>query len=75
MCVLRDSLWDLLYCVIDQALASKDETTISLLASAGIEGEESTTTLSKKLQNIKNNLQWQRRGHDKIFGHLMLDTM
>ena len=75
ICLLRDSLWDLLYDVIDKTLASRDDTTVTLLTSTGIVGEDITTTLSKKLLNVRNNLQWQRRGHDKYVGHLMLDTM
>ena len=75
MCLMRDSLWSQLYNVIDNTLASEDDATVSLLAKTGIVGEDANTTFAKKLHNVRKKLQWQRAGHDKFVGHLMLTTM
>ena len=74
-CVLRDSLWKQLYDAIDTVLERRDDKAVKLLQSTNIVGEERTTTLRKKLENIRENLHYQRRGHDKYVGHLMLDSM
>ena len=52
MCLVRDSLWSQLYNVIDNTLASEDETTVSLLEKADIVGEDVNTTLTEKLHNV-----------------------
>ena len=75
ICLLRDSLWEQLYDVINTVLERTDAAAVTLLRSTDIVGEERTTTLKKKLENIRTNLQWQRRGHNKYVGHLMLDNM
>ena len=75
MCLRRDSLWSQLYDVIDNTLASEDARTVSLLAKTNILGEEANTTLAKKLRNVRKKLQWEKDGHDKFIGHLMLTTM
>ena len=75
MCLLRDKLWQQLYLydVIDNSLTSEDTSVVTLLSST-IMGDVDITN-SPKLVNMRKNLQWQRRGHDKYVGHLMLDNM
>ena len=74
-CLLRDELWDELYDIIAEAIESDNPAARTLLASTGIVGENSSTTVKAKLLNIRSHLRWLRRGHNKYVGHLMLDTM
>lgn len=73
--MLRDKLWQDLYDHIDDAIESTHPAVTAALDSAEVFGDENSTSVKTKLQNIRKHLAWLRRGHDKFVGHLMLDTM
>ena len=74
VCLLRDRLWKELYDFIDGTLSSQDDRVVRLLETTGLVGELVDTTISKKLTNIRKNLQNLHTGHEKYVGHLMLDS-
>ena len=74
-CILRDKLWRDLHDYIADAIDSTKPAAITLLSSTSIVGEDSSTTMRKKLDNVSAHLDFLRKSHDKFVGHLMLDTM